>query len=58
MKEYKKRKCMKKPVQIDKKLNLKESQNKDINIMNSDVFNNKDVFLGIILLLVKIIRMH
>ena len=49
---------MKKPVQIDKKLNLKESENKDINIMNSDVFNNKDVFLGIILLIVKIIRMH
>ena len=46
-KSTKGRKSIKKSVQIDKKLNLKESENKDVNIMNSDVFNNKNVFLGI-----------
>ena len=46
-KSIKGRKSVKKSVQIDKKLNLKESENKDVNIMNSEVFNNKNIFLGI-----------
>ena len=41
-KSIKGRKSIKKSVQIDKKFNLKESENKDVNIMNSEVFNSEN----------------